>query len=353
MPTARCPVLTGRGRLGATSPAPPIGPGVELVAKRTTDGVHHAALQPGDRDHGVASSRLAAVRWVADGHADVLERCPGEALREGLRPGHHHPDVGRPQRLDVDAGGLDDRDPGGVGIRPGASSRHRAPAPPHRPARPVRSLSRSATTTAVPRPAEPAWPSTSGSVTPGSFRSVVVGFAHPLQVWRTSIVTPSSSSRRNHDRSNGVARKPAGKTRPLDPTNVGSPNPSLQARSSLGPNPSTADAITGRAAPYRSSRSSTGSLWVRLSPPRPASSSLRPTDGMRSNTVTDGRPAPAPPPPSARPVPRRSPPPAAPGSAQEDRTSPEPRDLHLGRPPGGSRGFPQQTACPRWGTVPA
>ena len=66
--------------------------------------------------------------------------------------------------------------------------------------------------------------------------------AHPSHRWRTSIVTPNVVKRDNQARSSGVARQDAGKTCPVDPTNVGSPSEAHQWRSSAGPKPSIAPA---------------------------------------------------------------------------------------------------------------
>ena len=118
--------------------------------------------------------------------------------------------------------------------------------------------------------------------------SIVPSAWWPQPVHRVPVTraTPSRSSRCSHARSSGVARNDCGKTRPLDPTNVGSPKPTHQARRSAGPNASIACSSRRRCCPYRPSIASMGSLWVRFSPLRPASNSLRPTDGMCSTTVT-------------------------------------------------------------------
>ena len=73
-----------------------------------------------------------------------------------------------------------------------------------------------------------------------------------------------------------------GKTRPDDPTKVGWPRPSAQAMSADGGNASSIGRTHGAASPYRPTKASKASEWVRFSPPRPAISSLRPTDGIRS-----------------------------------------------------------------------
>jgi hypothetical protein len=120
---------------------------------------------------------------------------------------------------------------------------------------------------------------------PSATRKRLPRSAGPSQRWRVSIVTPSSRRRASHALSRGVARDDRGNTLPLDPTNVGSPRPAHHSRSAAGGNAATASSTTA-APPYRVSRSASGSWWVRLSPLRPASSSLRPTDGMCSYTVT-------------------------------------------------------------------
>ena len=106
--------------------------------------------------------------------------------------------------------------------------------------------------------------------------------ATPTRRWRGARRTPSASRRPSHARSRGVARNEEGKTRPLEPTNVGSPCDAHHARSCRGPHASSAGSRRARAGPYRPSNSSSGSEWVRFRPPRPASNSLRPTDGMWS-----------------------------------------------------------------------
>ena len=85
----------------------------------TADGVDHAALETGRRDHGVAASAPGPARCTADRHAHVLQRRAGEALGEHRRPGHLEPDVRRPQRDDLDAGGPHDVDPAAVGTGAG------------------------------------------------------------------------------------------------------------------------------------------------------------------------------------------------------------------------------------------
>ncbi len=110
--------------------------------------------------------------------------------------------------------------------------------------------------------------------------------SHPSQRCRMRNCTPSPSSRRSQARSSGDAFMARGNTRPLLPVNTGWPSASHHAHSAAGGNAATAGARNARAGPYRSSKPSSGSPWVRFRPPTPAISSLRAGEGMRSNTVT-------------------------------------------------------------------
>jgi len=110
--------------------------------------------------------------------------------------------------------------------------------------------------------------------------------AQPRQRQPVLIRTPCDSSRRSHDLSNGVARNDSGNTRPLEPIQVGSPRVAHHSLRSDGPNLRSAGSNLWLAGPYRDSSLSNGSLWVMLSPPRPASCNLRPDERMCSTTST-------------------------------------------------------------------
>ena len=108
----------------------------------------------------------------------------------------------------------------------------------------------------------------------------------PVQRERVRSSTPKPFSRASQARSRGEAFIARGNTRPLDPVKVAWPRPSAQAVNSSGENASSHGDTAPAALPYRPSNAAWSSEWVRFSPPRPAISSLRPGDGIRSCTVT-------------------------------------------------------------------
>jgi len=109
---------------------------------------------------------------------------------------------------------------------------------------------------------------------------------HPSQRCPVRMSTPSSASRASQARTSGAPRMAAGNTRPLDPANVSAPSPSAQARRSATPNAPSAACTAPVESSTRWRRSSKVSSWVRLSPLRPASKSVRPADRRSSYTVT-------------------------------------------------------------------
>ena len=107
----------------------------------------------------------------------------------------------------------------------------------------------------------------------------------------TASVTPSPPSRPSQARSSGEAFIARGKTRPELPMKVGWPSASAQAIRAAGGKASMNGARRSPA-PRRSGprKAGSGSECVRFSPPRPAISSLRAGEGMRSSSVTRAPP---------------------------------------------------------------
>ena len=101
---------------------------------------------------------------------------------------------------------------------------------------------------------------------------------HPIHRAPRRSSTPSESRCPSQERRSGTARICLGNTRPLEPTKVSWPRPAHQFRSSSGGNARIAGSRCRRSGPYRSSKASRGSLWVMLSPPRPANTNLRAGD---------------------------------------------------------------------------
>ena len=119
-----------------------------------------------------------------------------------------------------------------------------------------------------------------------SANSRLPSWFQPSQFCRVCSSTPCPASRRSQARSRGEAFFEAGNTRPELPTKVGSPSSADQARSASGGKAVMAGVSQSRASAYRPRKAANGSLCVRLRPPRPAISSLRPADGIRSYRST-------------------------------------------------------------------
>ena len=223
------------------------------IAQGRRQRIDGAAFEPIRRHH-----RLAPHRDAAEGQRDALERLALEPGAQQVGPGHLHAHIGGPQPRDRRRRAPREAAPRRRRSRDAASSRRRAPGRPHR------ARSRDGLAVSVRRKCR----------SPAS--------SQPCQRCRRAKATPSDSSRRSHARSSGEALKALGKTRPLEPTKVSWPRPSLQRRSAAGGKASMAGRRCGSASPKRSTNCARSSLWVRLRPPRPAMSSLRPTDGIRS-----------------------------------------------------------------------
>ena len=178
-----------------------------------------------------------------------LQRLAGEAVAEQLRPGDREAAVGRPQRRDGDAGCASGVDPAAVGAKPrpaGAAQRQHGGVGRDRNA----ALRRLEEQRAAVVPAGPAVPQLERDARRGEPRAATrAAAARPS--WPSG--TPARWSRR---RSAG----PAPRTR------------------RAGGRRERLDAARSRGAARRSGRATarSGSLWVRLSPPRPAIRNLRP-----------------------------------------------------------------------------
>ena len=246
------------GQVGAQvdpQDAPPVG--VERVADRRSGRVQRTALEPGAGHHRVAAHRPALVPLDRERH--VLQRRPLEPLRERRRPVHPDADVRGPQRRHRDTARGEQLQPAAVGAEPGP---RRATEGEER--RRHRGASTSVPSARVNRSAPVRRPSRS---TGAASRSR----------------TPRSAKRASHARTSGVDRNERGNTRPLDPTNVGSPRPGAPVAQVL-----RAEHVEHRCDPVgRRCRtgprsSSRSSECVMFRPPWPASRNLRPTDGIRS-----------------------------------------------------------------------
>ena len=89
------------------------------------------------------------------------------------------------------------------------------------------------------------------------------------------------SSRRSHARSKGDALKAFGNTRPLEPMKVSCPALRSSRATLAAGTLDRSFQMRHRLAVARE-ECGNGSLWVRLSPPRPAIRNLRPADGIAS-----------------------------------------------------------------------
>ena len=167
---------------------------------------------PGDQ-------RLAAHLVAAERQPEPLQGLAREAVAEHLRPVGDETPVRGLQRHDPHAGATEHIHPGPRSSRAAASWRRQARARRH--------------------PRECRWAVRRSNAS-------ALASSQPTQRCRSLNVTPAASSRRSQARSSGEVLNGLGNTRPLDPTNVGWPSASHQARKAAAETPRSPAAAAAR-----------------------------------------------------------------------------------------------------------